>query len=125
MRLTKSEAEIMNVLWREGRALSRSEILTLSVDKTWKDSSIHILLNSLMRKGFIAEDGFVRSGKVWGRLYAPAITMDDYYANSVFAKSDTSELPQILSSMLLRDDVTPELIARLREILDKREAELK
>lgn len=124
MKLTKSESEIMNVVWKENRPLSRSEILNLSVDKTWKDSSIHILLNSLLKKGFLVADGFVRSGKVWGRLYAAAITMDDYYANTVFAKNETGDLPQLLSSMLMRDDITPELLRQLRGILDKREAEL-
>ena len=40
MELTKSELEVMNVLWQANRPLSRSEILTLSTSKTWKDSSI-------------------------------------------------------------------------------------
>ena len=38
MELTKSELEVMNVLWQANRPLSRSEILTLSTSKTWKDS---------------------------------------------------------------------------------------
>ena len=38
MYLTKNELEIMDVLWREGRALSRGEILSLSGDKNWMDS---------------------------------------------------------------------------------------
>ena len=40
MELTKSELEVMNVLWQANRPLSRSEILALSTGKTWKDSSI-------------------------------------------------------------------------------------
>ena len=46
MELTKSELEIMNVIWDAKRPLTRGEILDLSVDKKWKDNSIHILLNS-------------------------------------------------------------------------------
>ena len=34
MKLTKSELEIMNVLWKAQRPLSRSDILNLSEDKT-------------------------------------------------------------------------------------------
>ena len=125
MYLTKNEIEIMDVLWRENRALSRGEILSLSTEKTWMDSSVHILLNSMLKKGAIREDGFVRSGKVWGRLYAPNITMDAYYAENVFNKSEQAAVPQLLSCMLQRTEVTPELLQELRGILDKQEEELK
>ena len=87
MELTKSELEIMNVLWDAGRPLTRGEILELSVDKKWKDNSIHILLNRLLSKGAIAEGGFTRSGKSYGRLYEPQISGEEYYAGSVFAVS--------------------------------------
>ena len=66
MKLTKSELEIMNVLWKAERPLSRADILNLSEDKTWKENSIHILLNGMLKKGAIREDGFARSGKVCG-----------------------------------------------------------
>lgn len=60
MELTKSELEIMNVIWDAKRPLTRGEILDLSVDKKWKDNSIHILLNRLLEKGAIIEGGFAR-----------------------------------------------------------------
>ena len=50
MELTKSELEIMNVIWDAKRPLTRGEILDLSVDKKWKDNSIHILLNRLLER---------------------------------------------------------------------------
>ncbi len=87
MELTKSELEIMNVLWEAGRPLTRGEILELSVDKKWKDNSIHILLNRLLTKGAIGEGGFTRSGKSYGRLYEPQLSGEEYYAGSVFAVS--------------------------------------
>ncbi len=87
MELTKSELEIMNVLWDAGRPLTRGEILELSVDKKWKDNSIHILLNRLLTKGAIGEGGFTRSGKSYGRLYEPQLSGEEYYAGSVFAVS--------------------------------------
>ncbi|RHK41188.1 hypothetical protein DW068_02555 [Anaerobutyricum hallii] len=42
-RLTKSEMEIMEVLWDEGKALTTSEIIQRSKEKEkeWKDSSVH------------------------------------------------------------------------------------
>ena len=50
MKLTKSELEVMNVMWKAERPLSRADILNLSEDKTWKDNSIHILLNGMLKK---------------------------------------------------------------------------
>ena len=51
MQLTKSEMEIMDVLWDAGKPLSRADLLDRSEEKTWKDSSVHILLNGLLQKG--------------------------------------------------------------------------
>ena len=59
MELTKSELEIMNVLWDAGRPLTRGEILELSVDKKWKDNSIHILCMKHKRNFIKASAGCV------------------------------------------------------------------
>lgn len=71
MEFTKKEQELMDVLWKAGRPLSSKEIVENSIDKTWKDSSIHILLNSLLDKGAIKEAGYVRTGKGYGRTFEP------------------------------------------------------
>lgn len=49
--LTKSESEVMYLLWHTDRALSAAEMVTLSPQKTWKDSYIHLMVNSLLKKG--------------------------------------------------------------------------
>ena len=51
MELTKSEMQIMDVFWEAGEPLSRSDLLERSEHKSWKDSSVHILLNGLLQKG--------------------------------------------------------------------------
>lgn len=81
--VTKSQLEILQVMWAAGKPLSRGEVLELSWDKSWKGSSIHILLNGLLKKELIVEAGFARSGKVWGRLYAPAISLEEFYAEEL------------------------------------------
>lgn len=124
MELTKSELEVMHVLWREGRPLSRGEIISLSEQKTWRDSSIHILLNGLLSKGAIKESGYVRSGKVWGRLYASNLSCEDYYARTVFAGTSKEVLPLLFSALINHDEVSPELIDTLEKMLEKRRQEL-
>lgn len=124
MELTKSELEVMNVLWQANRPLSRSEILTLSTSKTWKDSSIHILLNGLLNKNAIKEAGYVRSGKTFGRLYAANISCQEYYAKNVFAGSSKEVLPMLLFALIQSDGISPELINELEDMLEKRKREL-
>lgn len=124
MKLTKSELEIMNVLWRADRPLSRSDILALSTEKSWKDNSIHILLNGMLKKEAIVEAGFTRSGKVWGRLYAPNVSIDEYYNENLFSQTSQKEFPLLFSAMVNREDITTEMIDELESILQKRRQEL-
>ncbi|MGF6367226.1 hypothetical protein M2454_003091 [Aequitasia blattaphilus] len=42
MNLSKNEVEILEVMWTADRPLLSTEIVELSVNKSWKDSSIHI-----------------------------------------------------------------------------------
>ena len=80
MVLTKSEMEIMDVLWEDGGELSRSDFLDRSDEKIWKDSSVHILLNGLLRKGAIREAGIVKRSKTYGRTFLPTMTREEYFA---------------------------------------------
>ena len=124
MELTKSELEVMNVLWQTSRPLSRNEILTLSTNKTWKDSSIHILLNGLLKKEVIKEAGYVRTGKTFWRLYAANISCKEYYAKNVFADSSKEVLPMLFSALIQSNGISPELINELEDMLEKRKREL-
>ena len=53
MELTRSEMEIMDVMWESGVPMSRADLLARSEEKTWKDSSVHILLNGLLQRNEI------------------------------------------------------------------------
>lgn len=114
--ITRSELEILRVLWDADSGLSRSEILERSDEKTWKDSSIHILLNGLLKKGLIKESGFVRSGKVWGRLYAPDVSAMDYYKD-MFDSGPRPKLEELLTYLLSRGDIQEETISRMQKTL--------
>ena len=83
MYLTKNELEIMDVLWEQKRPLSRGGLLALPEKKTWMDSSIHILLNSLLRKGAIREAGYAKCGKTSGRVYEAALSCAEYYVTTL------------------------------------------
>ncbi len=123
MELTKSELEIMNVIWNAGRPLTRGEILELSVDKNWKDNSIHILLNRLLAKGAISEGGFARSGKSYGRLYEAAVSGEEYYAENVFS-GGPERIEMLFGALLKSAGGNRELLDALAEKLAAKRAEL-
>lgn len=123
MDLTKSELEVMDVLWQAGRPLSTSEILLMSENKTWKDSYIHIITKSLLEKKAIVEAGRIRTGKTFGRLFSPKISCEEYYAKNVF-NGGKERLPILFSALVRSEDLSPELISQLEEMLEKRKKEL-
>ena len=123
MELTRSELEIMNVIWTAGRPLTRGEILEQSVDKSWKNNSVHILLNRLLAKGAIAEGGFARSGKSYGRLYEQQISGEEYYAENVFSVS-ADKLDMLFDALLKSKSVDRNLLDRFVEKIEAKKQSL-
>ena len=124
MELTKSEVEIMNVIWAAGRPLTRGEILDLSVDKNWKDNSIHILLNRLLAKGALSEGGFARSGKSYGRLYEAMLSGEEYYAENVFY-GGAERLKMLFDALLKSPEINTQLLDQFKAKIEAKRAELK
>lgn len=124
-RLTKSESEIMELLWREKRPLSRSEIIELTPERTWKPASIHILLNSMLEKGAIEVAGFIQSTKNYARTFTPTVAPDEYIVlqlkhSAVFNQQSILRLV----SDLVEDVNDAQLLGQLIDILEHRKAQL-
>ncbi|MBR5094062.1 MAG: BlaI/MecI/CopY family transcriptional regulator [Oscillospiraceae bacterium] len=117
MYLTKNELEIMDLLWEQGRPLSRGELLSLPAEKTWMDSSIHILLNSLLRKGAIREAGYAKCGKTSGRVYEAALSCAEYPVSTLEHTQTRPELDDLLRAYLARFEPGEEVKARARDLL--------
>ena len=117
MELTKSEMEIMDVLWGADKALSRADLLAHSEEKTWKDSSVHILLNGLLQKGAIQEAGLVKRSKTYGRVFAPTMTREEYFATTIFSHRHKPEILGLFEALLRREDITPEILEKLAEMV--------
>lgn len=125
MELTKSEMEIMDVLWQDGGALSRADFLERSEEKSWKDSSVHILLNGLLNKGAIREAGFVRRSKTYGRTFLPTMTREEYFAATIFSHRYKPDVEGLVQALLSRPDMTPELLDKLEAQIQKKREQFK
>ncbi len=104
MELTKSEREIMDVFWQTNQPLSRADLLDDS-EKSWKNSSIHILLNGLLKKGLLREAGVVRCSKTYGRVFEATMTREEYYAALIFSFRYRPEPEKMLQALLSRPEM--------------------
>ena len=117
MELTKSEMEIMDVLWESKVPMSRADLLARSEEKTWKDSSVHILLNGLLQKGAIQEAGLVKRIKTYGRVFAPTMTREEYFANTIFCHRHKPEIIGLFAALLKREEITSADLQAIEELL--------
>ena len=119
--LTRSEMEIMDVLWNEGKPLSRSDLLQRNEEKSWKDISVHILLNGLLQKGAIEEAGFVRRSKTYGRTFVPTMSREQYFATTIFSHRYQPDMIGLLEALLSRPEVDENVLESLKEMLNSRD----
>ncbi len=117
MELTKSELQIMDVLWASDVPLSRSDLLEHSDEKTWKDSSVHILLNGLLGKGAIREAGFVKRSKTYGRTFVPALTREEYFAATIFCHNHKPEFVGLIQALLERKDISKDELLQVSHMI--------
>lgn len=120
-----SEQEVLETMWEEGRPLSKNELISLSANKTWKDSYVHIILNSLLKKNAIKEAGKVQLSNRYSRLFAPLLTEEQFAIIQLNSNPGAKAAPKsFLFAALLEDTKDEELIEELEEMLRKKRREL-
>jgi len=112
--------QIMDVLWEADQPLSRADLLARGEEKSWKDSSVHILLNGLLQKEAIREAGFVKRSKTYGRTFSPTMTREEYFAATIFSHRYQPDIVKLMDALLKREDITPEQLAEIQKLLDKK-----
>ena len=123
--LAKSEHEIMNLLWHVDRPLTASEIIEQSTDKTWKDSYIHLLINSLLDKGMIRAEGFAKTTKNYARTFVAAVSEEAYAVQQIAGRKPLSTLSvvSIVSALVEQAEEPSALIDAVERMLaEKRKA---
>lgn len=123
--LTKSELEIMELMWQEDRPLTSTEIIDLSVDRSWKKSYVHLLINSLLEKEMIEVAGFVKTTKNYARTFKVKVTKEDYSVSqfTTMQSFDENDIPKIVSALIEKTD-NMDVLNELSKIVKGRKAEL-
>ena len=122
MELTRSEMEIMDVLWESDKPLTRADLLERSEEKTWRDSSVHILLNGLLHKGAIREAGLVKRSKTFGRTFSPTMTREEYFASTIFSHRHKPQIVPLFAALLQREDITGEDLKAIAALVENKNA---
>lgn len=121
MELTKSESSLLEILLDAKKPLAKSDILELAPQsKPWKDGSIHILLNSLLKKGAIYEAGFVRTGKGYGRTFAPTDEGRTFFSNLLMNITKQAEPYKIFSNLIQEGAFSEAELIELEDLIKRR-----
>lgn len=123
--LTKSEEEIMNLLWDVGEPLASSEIVNRSVNRTWKKSYINLLINSLLSKQMIEVVGVKQMTKNYARTFKPTMLRYAYSVKRIFSQEGFNEdnIPDIFEE-IIKNTNSPEILEKMQTQLDTRKQEL-
>lgn len=126
MMLTKSEEEIMYLLWTVNEPLTSSEIVARSLDKTWKKSYINLLINSLLGKEMIKVVGVKQMTKNYARTFVPTMTREQYAVREITDRPafDEAELPEIISELVTKTE-NAAILKEIESVVKARRAEVK
>lgn len=123
--LSAHELAVMNTFWEAERPLSKSEVIELSPNRSWKDSTIHLLLNSLLDKGYIKVDGMVKATKHYARTFSPTMTANEFLVNQItqsglLNKQTGASFSGVISGLIENADNKDELIVELVKLIDEK-----
>ncbi len=118
-RLTKSEFAVMEVLWDEGEELTSAEIIQKSKEREWKDSSIHLIINSLLRKKVVTVAGFKKTTKNYARTFVPVETREQFLVGQIIDDKTTTEDKKGIYSYIIGKESDPELINYIEKLLER------
>ena len=98
--MTKSEKQIMDLLWSVDKPLSCTEIIQMSGDKTWKDSYVHSLIKSLMKKDLVEVVSFELVSRSYARKFMPKLSKEQYCIREYLNESPDNNFVKLFTTYL-------------------------
>ncbi len=117
MRLTKSEKEVMDTFWENEEGLTCTELVEASTEKSWKKTSAHLLIRSLLAKGFLDVSGFKKTTKNYARIFKAKMSFEDYMIEVIMANSTAEDRKQLIFKLI--DEATLEELEDMKKTIDK------
>lgn len=117
-KLTDTELEVMQVIWKLNRSVTSSELLEIFSKKSWKGQTINTFLSKLVDKGLLS----VTRGKWRVNHYSPCVTFKEYKKREAKSVLDTmyqGSLTTFLAT-LYDDEVTEDELVELKQWLSEK-----
>lgn len=123
--MTKSERELMNVLWDSEEALTCAQIVAQSKDKKWKDSYVHIMVKSLLKQGLIEVTSFELVSKSYARKFSPTMTRDESIVRALVGENVWSKdmIPPMIAAFVEKEADLATL-EKINDIINAKKAQI-
>lgn len=115
-KLGKVQLEIMRVLWQRGRATAREITDALALQQPIAHSTVQTLLRKLEAKGAVTHDLEDRTF-VFRAVYRES-EVTETAAHDLLIRLFNGSVTGLVAHLLQYERVTPEELARLRELID-------
>lgn len=116
-RISEAEWEVMKVLWKKSPLTANDVVRALSTKTRWKRETIRTLVNRLVQKKAV---GFEKDGRQY--QYYPLVTQQQCVreeTKTFLKRFHGGSIEPMLTHFVQQESLSPERIARLREILDR------
>ena len=116
--ISDAEFEVMDVIWKYAPVSTNEITDRLAKTKDWSPKTIHTMLSRLEKKGVIANE---KESRVF--VYTPRVKKEAYLAAESRTLADRffdGAMKQMVVSFLDQKNLTPEDLAELQSILDKK-----
>ena len=128
--ISNNEYNVLLTIWKAGQALSAQEIVENMEDKTFKDRTIHSILNAMLEKGLIYVDGQRLSSRIYCRLFNTNLSFEQFQSQQimdspVYRKDKAQVLPGILSALVEDADIGTDTLDQLEALLEERKKRLR
>ncbi|GAA0370940.1 BlaI/MecI/CopY family transcriptional regulator [Bacillus horti] len=120
-KLSETEMEVMEVIWKEGTPVTVSKLLDIFEDKDWKTSTMSTLLKRLIEKGFLTK---TLDGKV--NYYHTSVTMEQYRkieTQTFLNRLYNGKVKNFITALVNDDEFSKKDIAELREWFKQKKGE--
>jgi len=115
--ISDAEWEVMKVLWKNSPMTANAIVEELTGNTSWKRETIRTLINRLVQKKAL---GFKKKGRHYD--YFPLVSEAECVraeTKSFLSRLGSSSIEPMLAAFVEEKKMTPEKIARLKQILDQ------
>ena len=119
--LTRSEREIMSLLWKVNEPLTTVEIVEQAQSKSWKSKSINVLINGLLEKDAVKICDLKKVGNHYCRTFAPTLSQHEYWISLINRSGDSaSNMENVVLTFVENNPVSLETLKSLQRIVNDR-----